>query len=323
MFSELAENNLSSLGESSLIERIQSWLGSVVPPPPQGMGDDCAVLEVPEGQYQLLTTDSLTYGQHFSDQVSPKHAGMKLIHRNLSDIAAMGGAPGSALLNLLMGPDLSIDWLHEFIDGIRESCHRYNVQIVGGDVSRIAPGHFSAALTLCGHIEGMPRLRKGAAIGDSIYVTGTLGGSIVSKHFSFEPRLREGQWLAKRSEVTAMMDLTDGLGKDLSALLPVNASAAVERSALPLSEDAQTCSAEDGRSAEAHAFCDGEDYELLFTVAAETNRAQFESSWNEAFPGLRLSRIGGIINSHPAGRYIDAQDKQALPWVMGFEHFKS
>lgn len=322
MFSDQTKDTIRSLSEIRLIEQLRAWLGPVTPPSPAGMGDDCALHELSAGVRQLLTTDSLTYGQHFDDQVGPKEAGAKLIKRNLSDIAAMGGEPGPALLNLLMGPNLSIEWLEKFISGIRESCLDYKVSIAGGDVSELAPSQFTAVLSLTGQIAGPPKLRHGAAIGESIYVTGELGGSILGKHYNLEPRIKEGQWLATRSEVSAMMDLTDGLGKDLAALIPVECSAAIRIGKIPVSAAAKECSERDGLSPEAHAFTDGEDYELLFTVAKDAKLDSFESEWRECFPDLLLSKIGTITEGSPAGRYIDATTKEALPWQSGFEHFK-
>jgi thiamine-monophosphate kinase len=314
---------ISSVGERQLIEYLREWLGPIAPPSPAGMGDDCAVLRAPScAQTQLLTTDSLTYGQHFDDTASPREAGAKLIKRNLSDIAAMGGQPGPALLNLLCGPDLAIEWLQHFVTGIRECCEQYSVAIVGGDISQLAAGHFTAALTLSGYIEGQPALRSTAAIGDAIYVTGTLGGSIRGKHLHFAPRMQEGQWLAAHQACSAMMDLTDGLGKDLAALMPAGSSAAINLQQLPISADAHACASTDGASPEAHAFCDGEDYELLFTVAEGTKQAVFASEWSARFPNLKLSRIGSLVAAHPAGCYIDAVNGDALPWHSGFEHFK-
>lgn len=321
MFESQTEKTVSGFSETKLIDQIQNWLRPVAPPSPTGMGDDCAVQEVLKDKCQLWTTDSLTYDQHFDDKVSAHDAGTKLIKRNLSDIAAMGGQPGAALLNLLMGPDLSQSWLEDFVGGIRESCEKYDVLIVGGDVSRLAPGHFTATLSLTGHTEGEPALRSTAQIGDTIYVTGTLGGSLLGKHYQFEPRLTEGQWLAARKEVTAMMDLTDGLGKDLAALLPKESSAVIALHEVPISDAARTSAQQDGVSAEDHAFRDGEDYELLFTISEEADLQKFESDWIAKFPDLKLSRIGEITHANPAGRYIDANSKEALPWQSGFEHF--
>ena len=316
---------IGSLGERQLIESIRQWLGPVAPPAPLGMGDDCAVLPATAASDQLLiTTDSLTYGQHFDQTASLQQAGAKLIKRNLSDIAAMGGTPGHALLNLLCGADLAIDWLEQFVGGLRDCCLDYGVSIVGGDVSQLAAGQFTAALTLCGTSGDRPLLRSTAAIGDAICVTGMLGGSIRGKHLSFEPRLAAGQWLAAHRACSAMMDVSDGLGKDLAALLPAGSSASIDRQLLPISDDARACAREDGQSAEAHAFCDGEDYELLFTVAAASDWRAFETDWQAQFPDLRLSQIGRIVAANPASpaRYLDAASGAALPWQSGFEHFK-
>lgn len=323
MFSQSPDDTVQSVGENQLIDQIRSWLGPVAPEAPTGMGDDCAVLEAASaGQTQLLTTDSLTYGQHFNDTISPEDAGAKLIKRNLSDIAAMGGEPGPALFNLFCGPDLSILWLEQFVSSLRESCQSSGVTIVGGDVSQLEPGHFTAALTLTGVTAGKAALRSTASIGDAIYVTGTLGGSILGKHYNFAARLQEGQWLAQQDVCSAMMDLTDGLGKDLAALLPNGSSAAIGLSTLPISADARTCANTDGQSPEHHAFCDGEDYELLFTIASGTDLQDFETNWRARFPDLELNCIGSIVKEHPAGRYIEASSGVALPWQSGFEHFK-
>lgn len=323
MFDQQSDARVQRFGENQLIEAIRRWLGPVAPPTPIGMGDDCAVLQPPSSACkQLLTTDSLTYGQHFDDTASPEKAGAKLIKRNLSDIAAMGGQPGPALLNLLCGPDLSVAWLERFVSGIRESCEKYGVSIVGGDVSQLEAGQFTASLTLIGYTEATPALRSTAAVGDSIYVTGRLGGSILKKHLDFEPRMKEGCWLVAQKVCRAMMDLTDGLGKDLAALLPEQSSAAIDLDKLPISEDARKC-ADEGHSPEEHAFCDGEDYELLFTVAKEMDLEAFEAKWHARFPTLELTRIGEIVDAHPAGRYIDASSGTSLPWQSGFEHFKN
>jgi thiamine-monophosphate kinase len=316
-------NRIALLGETALLEKIRCWLGPVAPPPPQGMGDDCAVLEpIALGSATLLTTDSLTYGQHFDETTPPEAAGEKLVKRNLSDVAAMGGRPDHALLNLLSGPDLSQIWLERFVCGICRSCQRHGVTIIGGDISQTQPGFFSAALTLSGYTESKPLLRSTATLGDFIYVTGSLGGSILGKHIHFEPRMDEGRWLANHEACTAMMDLTDGLGKDLAALLPRECSAAVDLGRLPISEDARRCAREDGQSVEAHVFSDGEDYELLCTVSRETDLEAFEASWRARFPNLKLTRIGSIVEGDAAGRYIDSESGKGLPWQTGFEQFK-
>jgi thiamine-monophosphate kinase len=321
-FTSNLTDSVAHLGEVSLIEQIGVWLGPVSPAAPHGIGDDCAVLDPVKTGRQILTVDSVSYGQHFDDSVSPEDAGAKLIKRNLSDIAAMGGTPGPAVLALLCGPDLSTGWLERFFNGIRTCCEAYEIHLVGGDISSLTNGNFSAVLTLTGQVEN-PKLRSTAKLGDHIYVTGTLGGSILGKHYQFEPRIPEEQWLSKSMHCTAQMDLTDGLAKDLKSLLPTGTHAALDLDQTPIAAAAHTRSSTSGRSALEHAYCDGEDYELLFTLDVQVNRHAFETQWAEKFPHTELQHIGTIRPSSDLGQLIDAQTNTALPWTQGFEHLKA
>ncbi|MEM7790204.1 MAG: thiamine-phosphate kinase, partial [Verrucomicrobiota bacterium] len=253
--------------------------------------------------------------------LSPEDAGAKLIKRNLSDIAAMGGVPESAVLALLLGPDLSVDWLEGFFKGIRSECQAYRIRLVGGDLSSLKEGSFSAVLTLLGRAIS-PCLRKGAKEGDLICVTGDLGGSQLKKHYDFKPRLQEGQWLAKRLDCTAMMDLTDGLGKDLKALIPESCCAMINLDKIPISRDAHKFSETVAGSPIELAFTDGEDYELLFCLASGIEFEKFRASWDADFPDIPVSCIGQFGVSNHAGLLLDARNNQPLPWTEGFEHFR-
>ena len=320
MFTKNVDENIRGLGEVALVAQIRHWLGAVAPSSPQGMGDDCAVVDRPKDLKQILTTDSLSYGQHFVDSISAHDAGAKLIKRNLSDIAAMGGRPGEALLNLLSGGDLQTDWLAAFFEGICHACQEYDLPIVGGDISTLPNGQFTAVLSLTGYSEKTPLLRKGAQAGDALYVTGTLGGSLLKKHYNFEPRLSEGQWLAHSQACSALMDITDGLAKDLRELIPGGCAAYLELGEIPLSDAAHQCAKTSGRSAIEHAFCDGEDYELLMAVKNDTKLEIFERQWRQKFPSTPLSQIGQIRKSESKAPYIDSKTQEALPWIKGFEH---
>ena len=315
-------DSVSHLGEIQLIRQIKSWLGPVNPPLPNGIGDDCAIIEPVKIGRQLITTDCVSYGQHFDDRVTAGDAGAKLIKRNISDIAAMGGVPGPAVLALLCSPNVSIKWLEGFFCGIRQTCMRYSIPLVGGDVSALKETALSAVLTLTGSVI-TPKLRSASQIGDSIYVTGTLGGSILGKHFEFEPRLAEGQWISKQQECHAMVDLSDGLGKDLLTLLPADASAHLLLDKIPISDAASELAKRTGRDKREHAFCDGEDYELLFTVSKHMDRCGFETNWKHNFPGTQLTCIGTIERGSNETPYLDALTKNPVPWTCGFEHLKT
>lgn len=306
---------VSALGEEKLIANIRRWLGPVSPPAPFGIGDDCAVL-APSKRAQAITVDPVIYGRHFDDTVPPRAVGAKLLKRNLSDLAAMGAAPVAAILAITLAPNVRTAWLEQFYRGLAACAHACKVKIIGGDIAQ-ADGALAASLTLIGRATtGRMLLRTGARTGDLIYTTGALGGSLLGKHHRFTPRLAEGAWLAAQPEVRSMMDLSDGIAKDLRALTPDGARAELNAAAIPISAAAKKMARADNRPPLAHALGDGEDYELLFTVAAKTNPATFEKKWRARFPRVPLSRIGKFIPQ----RAPLARDAIDLVNYHGYEH---
>ena len=320
MFTENKSNSIRSLGETELVAKIRNLLGDVSPPSPEGIGDDCAVIQAYKGK-QIMTSDSLSYGQHFDHNVDAKNAGAKLVKRNLSDIAAMGGYPSHALLTLLCGDNLRLEWLSDFIIGIKENCEYYKVLLVGGDISSIPPGQFSSVLSLYGYLEQEPLLRSGSKSGDTIYVTGSLGGSSISKHYNFLPRLAEGRWLAESGACSALIDLTDGIAKDLKELVPPQCAAYLTLERIPISEAAQKNASRSDCPPIEHAFCDGEDYELLFTIKEGFDTRIFEEAWAARFPKTALNKIGQMRHSNSEAPYINAATGKDIIWTKGFEHF--
>lgn len=316
-FSSRTRETVAHHGEIALIAAIRRWLGSAAPPSPAGMGDDCAVLRPLRGR-PLVTVDPVIYGEHFDDRNTPQEAGTKLFRRNLSDIAAMGGRPVAAVVSIACDPSLRTAWLERFYRALARESRRHGVPVVGGDVARLRGG-LVATLTLIGHCEGSRAVtRTGARPGDWIYVTGELGGSLEGKHCRFVPRLREGEWLAGQHAVRAMLDLSDGLAKDLASLQPANAVAVLEGPALPVSAAARRAARRSGRSAVAHALTDGEDYELVFAVARSTDLKAFAARWHRAFPRVRLSRIGHFA----APRRPLPEGHLTLSDHRGFEHLR-
>lgn len=317
IFTPRRADSVVALGERRLIAELQRWLGDASPRAPFGIGDDCAVVPS-SGRQMLITTDPVIYGQHFDDEVRPRDVGAKLLKRNLSDIAAMGGRPVAAVLSLALAADTDVAWLRQFYLGLAATARRFRVKIVGGDVTQGPRGFFGAFLTLHGEAVG-PRVvtRTGARLGDHIYVTGALGGSLLGHHYRFTPRLAEGAWLARRPEVCAMMDVSDGLAKDLGSLTPTGLAPALCESAIPISAAARRCAARSDRPALAHALGDGEDYELLLVVSRKAKPEAFAAAWRRRFPGLRLTRIGNFVRAGamPSGAV-------RLPDYSGYEHLR-
>ncbi len=328
-FTQNHAESIASLGEVALLREIRAWLGKAAPPPPYGMGDDCAVLPVslPADKYtkpqlsNLFAVDALVYGKHFDDSVPPQAAGAKLLKRNLSDIAAMGGIPRQAVISLMLPPNTSIKWLAAFTQGMAECALNYGVSLVGGDLTE-TPGFLGGSLSILGFAE-RPVTRADASIGDWIAVTGDLGGSILGKHYAFVPLLPEGLWLAQQPEVTAMIDVTDGLAKDLLALLPENSAAAIDRKKVPISKAARSCARKSRHTAESHAWCDGEDYELLFTLDGDaTDPEEFLAHWQAHF-STPLSIIGRISPQKKAAhKVLDASTGKPFLPTTGYEHFR-
>ena len=305
-----------TLGEEGLINRIRRWLGEANPPSPFGIGDDCAVLE-PCAKQQVVTVDPIIYGRHFDDAVPARAVGAKLLKRNLSDIAAMGAEPTAAVIALALGADTDARWLESFYRGLARTARRFRVKIVGGDVAQLESG-FVATLTLFGRASKNRILtRHGAKVGDAIYVSGELGGSLLGHHLSFTPRLTEGAWLAEQPSVRCLMDLSDGLAKDLHALTPARARAALDRHAVPVSAAAHRRAQTTGIAALTHALSDGEDYELVFAVDGKASLEKFEKSWRRRFRA-RLTKIGYFV---PAS--LAPQDRE-IDWsaLRGYEHFR-
>lgn len=300
-------DRVAALGERDLIAAIRRWLGNVCPPAPAGIGDDCAVLP-PAKRRQFLTVDPVIFGRHFDAAVPPAAVGAKLLKRNLSDIAAMGGSPRAAVVSLCLDRATRVSWLQEFYRGLATTARRYGVALVGGDVAE-APGVLIASLTLLGEAAG-PRVltRTGARAGDWIAVTGRLGGSLTSgHHHRFTPRLAEGRWLARRPEIRSMMDLSDGLAKDLAALTPLGTRAALDLAAVPRRRGCTL----------AGALGDGEDYELLCAISARADLVALRRTWRRRFPSLPLTVIGRFVKQ-PDG----ATAANILP-VSGYEHFRT
>ena len=306
-FTRRRQDSVAALGEVRLIAAIRRWLGNTSPRAPFGIGDDCAVLPPAAGR-GLVTVDPVIHGRHFDDTVPPEAVGAKLLKRNLSDIAAMGGRPRAAVLAVTLDARVRVRWLERFYRGLAAAARRYGVTVVGGDVAE-APGVLAASLTLLGAATGRRVLtRTGARKGDWIYVTGELGNSRASgHHHAFTPRLAEGAWLARQKAVRSMMDLSDGLAKDLAALTPSGTKPELDFSRLPLRKGASVRSA----------LAEGEDYELVFSVAARADRESLESAWRRRFPKIRLTCIGRVL-PRDRGR----TGAPVLSSLHGYEHFR-
>ena len=287
-----------------------------------GAGDDCAVLDlgIPD-RLVLFKTDAVVQGIHFTNDTPPEKVGRKALARCLSDIAAMAGTPTAAVITLGLPGDFDSEYLSKVYDGLNQLAVQHGVAIVGGETTT-NPGQILISIALLGTV---PRekvvSRRGAKVGDAIFVTGELGGSLAGKHLDFEPRLAEARWLASHFSIHAMMDLSDGLASDLPHILQASkVGAEILKSALPVTRAAKLRARENSTAKTAFlaAMTDGEDFELLFTVAAGS-AVKILDAWNAKFPEVKLSCIGKIT----AGEGISVRDGRGLHRfnAHGYVHF--
>lgn len=272
-----------------------------------GPGDDCAVIRLPEpSPPQLLKADAVVEHIHFTRDMPAAAVGGKALCRAVSDIAAMGGIPGEALITLVLPPETPLPWIKGVYSGLSRAARRWGVGLAGGETSSAPPGSpVVISVFLTGELlpEGGAAVRRsGAKAGDVLAVTGSLGNSFVSGwHLNFTPRLVEAQWLARHFPPSAMMDLSDGLAKDLPRLAAASGCGwELDVNTLPLRKGADTNAA----------LGEGEDYELLMTFPAGQWEA-LSAAWRKQFPKVPLTAIGRM-----AGKRVK---RPAL--TGGWDHF--
>jgi len=319
-------------GEFSLIARYFDRVRSSRLDVETGIGDDCALLNVPEKQTLAISTDTLVSGIHFLPDIDPADLARKALAVNLSDLAAMGADPAWLTLALTL-PSVDEAWLAAFSDSLFEQLNYYDMQLIGGDTTK---GPLSMTLGIHGFVpEGRALKRSGAKPGDWIYVTGTPGDSaaglailqdrlqvsakedadyLVKRHLNPTPRILTGQ--ALRGLANAAIDLSDGLISDLGHVLKASeCGARIDLDALPFSEAMQRCV--EPEQALRWALSGGEDYELCFTVP-ELNRGALDVALGHF--GMKYTCIGQI-SADVAGLHFQRDGKPVtLDW-KGYDHF--
>lgn len=305
---------LRDIGELKLIEKFRS-IYKIAKHTIKGIGDDAAVIKI-SGRNELLlfTCDTLVEGIHF---LMPDTAGFKIgwkaMGAGLSDIAAMGGEPVSAVISLAMPSGTDAKFVNELIKGINSLAHRFSVDIVGGDTVS-SPKAIVISVSVIGIA---PRekvvFRSGAKVGDKILVTGALGGSIFKKQFNFIPRIKEAQWLTLHGRINAMMDITDGLSLDLYRLITKSkVGAKLWKESIPISADAYKT-----ENAFESALNDGEDFELLIVTS---DPEKLIKKWKNK--NVPLTVIGEITRERGKIKLINKYGKTKRIIPRGYEHFK-
>ena len=312
----------------------------------KGIGDDAAVVSIPSGNWTVLTTDLLTEGIHFDLRTSsPTSIGYRAAMANLSDVAAMGATPRFLLISIAIPPGLRAAEIHALYRGLMSACKPYDVHLVGGDTSASRQGLFLSITLLGTTARGHALFRTGARIGDGIYVTGTLGDALAGlqlltrrrtarrgaqlasvnrrfledRHRHPTARIREGLWLNQEKLATAAIDLSDGLSGDLRHVChESHVGAEIDLARLPISSACRAYADKQRIDPTALALAGGEDYELLFTVAARDEHKLERQARARRFAITKI----GTIKASRFGIHAVTSDGAIAPLpITSYRHF--
>jgi thiamine-monophosphate kinase len=304
---------LSSTGEFAFID----WLRRQTPGDPRlliGPGDDCAALLLTSDRPALITTDLLMEGTCFRlAEAGPRLVGRKAMAVNLSDIAAMAGRPVAAVVSVALPRRDGRALAEELYRGLRDVADAFDTAIAGGDTNSW-DGPLVICLTVIGQATPRgPVRRAGAKPGDWLLVTGPLGGSILGKHLTFTPRVREALQLHELVDLHAMIDISDGLAADVQHLCTESRCGAVLRAeAIPVSDAAKKIN--DGQSPLDHALADGEDFELVFALPPAQARRLLQ---DQPVPGITCTHIGECIEQ---GLWLEEKGQRRVLEPRGYVH---
>jgi thiamine-monophosphate kinase len=329
---------LDNIGEFEFIDKIKRGTIYRDSGVLKGIGDDCAVLKPSDGKAILITTDILVEDTHFiRELISPYKLGRKSLAVNISDIAAMGGTPREAVISAAVPKSLSLEYLETLYDGIKSMAQEFDVNIVGGDTSG-SPDRLVINVALIGEAaEDEILYRSGARKGDTIFVTGAVGGSaagldalknrrfdekwqsLIEMHNNPIPHVVAGRLLSGLKLVHSLIDISDGLAADLGHICEESGvGAIIYENAVPVNETALEYIRSFDLNIEMITLFSGEDYVLLGTMPSATTviaREALKSSGYAFYP------IGEIV----AGEEVSLKSiNGAIRNISqaGFDHFK-
>lgn len=292
-----------------------------------GIGDDCALLDLPAGEQLAVSTDTLVNGVHFPDSADPFLLGQRALGVSVSDLAAMGATPIGFTLALTL-PAAEPAWLQAFAAGLDQMARQCALSLIGGDTTR---GPLSLTLSVFGRVpRGLALTRAGAQVGDLLCVGGDLGAAagalplvlgqrqaaaeiaepLLARYWSPQPQLALGQ--ALRGKATAALDISDGLLADCGHIAAASGVAlVVEQARLPLSAALLALLGED--AARHCALSGGDDYRLAFTLPAE-HLAELQAA------GWPLQVIGRV-EAGQGVQLLDQFGQCITPPARGYQHF--
>lgn len=308
--------------------------------------DDGAVLDIPDDESIVVTTDCLVEGVHFLPTISPGHVATRALGVNLSDLAAMGAAPRWIFLSLQLSQKQDEQWVSDFSHSLGKMMGSFGVFLAGGDTVS-TPGPLAITITAIGSIKkGTALKRSGANVGDEVWVSGTIGDAdiglellkknktdiksndiesinfLINRHLCPEPRVELGKILNQNNLATACIDISDGMLADLGHICSAsNVSAIINIDNIPLSDAAKKLFAYDISNVRKKSIGGGDDYELLFCVKPE-NSGKI-SSLNNIIPVCKIGTICKASNDkHSPVRVLAHDGKDVSIEHRGWDHLK-
>lgn len=333
-----------ALAEFELIQRFfnVSTLTFLRPGVVLGPGDDCALLEVPQGHHLAMSMDTLNEGVHFPSDADAALLAQRCLRVNISDLAAMGAEPLGFTLALSL-PQISESWLQGFSEGLAACARHYRCSLLGGDTTR---GPLAVTIQVHGVVPAGQALRRdGACSGDAVYVTGTLGDAALALPYLtqrpgfdpagldpddlaflqaafYQPEARIDAGIALRGLASAAIDISDGLASDLGHILQASSNgcavlgAIIDSAQIPLSDGFARLLPVSERLA--MALSGGDDYELCVTVPP---RREARARAAMAAMGLRFTRIGDVVTGSGIMLREEGSDPEPLK-LSGYRHFE-
>ena len=293
-----------------------------------GIGDDCALLDVPFGEQLAISTDTLVAGVHFADPCDPFLLGQRSLAVAASDLAAMGATPLAFTLALTL-PAVEADWLQAFARGLNLMAQGCGLRLIGGDTTR---GPLCLTLTVFGRVpRGQALTRSAARPGDLLCVGGELGNAagalplvlgqrsatpaiaepLLAHYWSPQPQLALGQ--ALRGKASSALDISDGLLADCGHIaLASKVRLLIENDRIPVSLALQEFLGD--ADAQQAALSGGDDYVLAFTLAAVELPTLLADGWP-------IHVIGRVVEGQGVG-LLGVDGRDITPGIRGYQHFR-
>jgi thiamine-monophosphate kinase len=341
--------DLSSIGEFGLIDRLKKRIFRPDRRVVVGIGDDAAVLRQSSEKLLLLTTDVLVERVHFDRRIqSYRQIGWRAMVASVSDVAAMGGEPGHALVSICLPADITVEQTEEVYDGLHSVAEEYGFSIVGGDTVS-SPRDLVISVFLTGEVREENLMTRAAAqTEDLICVTGQLGGAqaglvmlqslkdkektpasafpenewqqVRDRHLWPRPRLREAQLLAREAGVHAMIDVSDGLAGEVGHIARQSGvGAEIWEQEIPVGQQTRRLAEHLGISPLDLALHGGEDFELVFTMAADQRRRILQAVTEET--GTSIAVVGKVTAAQEGINIVSSQGDRIPLVAEGYRHF--